>query len=393
MSDQLVSRIEGTGGVLCTERVGNYYKVKVLVIVETYPLPDGGIRTSNYFHERNKYYKKNEIDVDVINFSAPKCYELDEIQVFNLKEWEKMRKNDTCYDVLISHAPNLKHHLPFLKKYGSNFKQVMFFFHGQEVLKINEVYPEPYDFVKTNSLKKLLRNLYDNIKFMVWSRYFPRLEYKSQFVFVSESLKSQFFSKIRIEDRIKKEKIHIIHNSIGGVFEKARFDVNREKKYDFITVRSNMDSSTYCMDLLTELANKNPQLKFLLIGEGKYFEHYARPENITVINRTFDHKNLINKLQECRAAIMLTRNDTQGVMSCELASTGMPLITSDINVCREVFSCFPNVRLINNDVTNVSLQDILKSLEEEEPYAIVDDYYSEKTIGKECRIIKDIVMR
>ena len=38
---------------------------------------------------------------------------------------------------------------------------------------------------------------------------------------------------------------------------------------------------------------------------------------------------------------MPTRADAQGVMACEMATFGIPLITSNIDVCKEVFKELP----------------------------------------------------
>lgn len=46
---------------------------------------------------------------------------------------------------------------------------------------------------------------------------------------------------------------------------------------------------------------------------------------------------------------MLTRRDTQGVMSCELVTYGIPLIMSDLPVCREIFGKIPSVAFINDE--------------------------------------------
>lgn len=52
---------------------------------------------------------------------------------------------------------------------------------------------------------------------------------------------------------------------------------------------------------------------------------------------------------------MPTRRDTQGVMSCELVSYGIPLITSDLPVCHEMFKDMDNVELISNNLDIVNL--------------------------------------
>lgn len=391
MSSQYMPKVSDIGEDICTEKAGHHL-VKVLVIVETYPLPNGEVRTSNYFHERNKYYKANGIQVKVLNFSAKNHYVLDNIEVINATKW-KEKESLEKYDVLISHAPNVKHHLPFLKKYESKFKHILFFFHGQEVLKISKVYPKPYTFLQQSGIKKIARNMYDDFKFAVWRSYFPKIARKADFVFVSESLRDQFFDGIRIKREVLEGKSHIISNGIGKEFEGAQFDYECNKEYDFITIRSNMDSSTYCIDILTEIARRNPEYRFLLIGEGQYYKHFSKPENIEIINTTLSHAELIDYLQKSRVALMLTRNDTQGVMSCEISSIGMPLITSDIKVCREIFSCFPNVILVENDPCQVNLTKIVEKLERGLPYERVKKYYSENTVKKEADIIYDVMQR
>ena len=60
---------------------------------------------------------------------------------------------------------------------------------------------------------------------------------------------------------------------------------------------------------------------------------------------------------------MPTRTDAQGLMMCEMASIGIPLITSDIPVCHESLGNFNNVAMINNENYNLNLEEILNSLE------------------------------
>ncbi|TOB88291.1 hypothetical protein CGJ97_21680, partial [Vibrio parahaemolyticus] len=43
------------------------------------------------------------------------------------------------------------------------------------------------------------------------------------------------------------------------------------------------------------------------------------------------------------------RCDAQGVMACEIATYGMPLITTNISVNKEMFKDFSNVKLLSFD--------------------------------------------
>ena len=127
-----------------------------------------------------------------------------------------------------------------------------------------------------------------------------------------------------------------------------------------------------------------------MIGKGKFFEHYTKADNLTWINTTLNHDDIIRTLQTARCALMPTRTDAQGLMMCEMASIGMPVITSDIPVCHEVFDDFENVALIPNDDLTVDLNGICKRLEEKLPYKKNEKYYNKNTSAKEIELIKKI---
>ena len=100
-----------------------------------------------------------------------------------------------------------------------------------------------------------------------------------------------------------KEHVHIINNSVGKIFEENSYLYEKEKEYDFITIRNNMDSSTYCIDLICQLAKCNPGYKFLIIGRGGNFLITLKSlKNITWINKFLSHEEMlkyINKAKFC----------------------------------------------------------------------------------------------
>ena len=187
-----------------------------------------------------------------------------------------------------------------------------------------------------------------------------------------------------------KNRCEITYNCIGKVFEETQYDPSAAKEYDFLTIRSFLNGSKYCVDLVNQLAFSNPNKKFLLVGKGEFFDHYEQAPNLLWMNRTMNHSEIIEYMQKSRCALMPTRTDAQGLMMCEMASTGMPLITSDIPVCHEVFDQFANVRLINNDLHNVNLSDLLKDLEFNLPYKNNDRYFKEKTCKAEIEMLCQI---
>lgn len=356
---------------------------KILVLVQNYPNNDGGVALM-YVHVRNKYYVRHDIDVTVLNFSSSDDYIIDNVKVITENTY---KKENIKYDMVISHAANIKNHYRFLKKYDSHFERMIFFFHGHEIVMINKVYPKPYDYMKKNGwLRIQAQNCYDRFKLLLWHKYYKKIAYKSDFVFVSDSLHNEFKKYVNLSDEELMEHVHIINNSVGKVFEENSYRCNCIKKYDFITIRNNMDSSTYCIDLVCKLAERNPNFSFLLVGKGNFFKYKKKPENITWVDRYLTHEEMLSCIDQARCALMLTRRDTQGVMSCELVTYGIPLITSNLPICKEIFGRISNVAYIDNEIENVNLSQVYRDVLSEKRSKIqLFDY--ENTVEKEEKLI------
>ena len=360
------------------------FKLKVLVLVEDYPSEHG--HELMYVHVRNKYYVNKGIDVTVLNFRAKENYEYDGIDVITLDYY---KKSNESFNTLICHAANIKHHYVFLRKYEKRFEKIIFFNHGHEILKIHEVYPRDYFWIKSSWIKVKLRNIYDEFKFILWRREFKKIMPKSELIFVSNWIYHRFLYYIHVNPKLLENHVHIINNSVGEIFERKNYDTKVKKEYDFITIRGGaLDKGKYGIDIVTNLAIKNPKLKFLVIGKGKFYDYIKKPNNIEFINGYLKHDEMLDYLNKSRCALLPTKQDTQGVMTCEMATYGMPTITSNIEVCREIFKGFENVRLIDNENLTNKLDDILKEIEKSLPYKKNKTYFAENTIQKEVELIK-----
>ena len=158
---------------------------KVLVACADYPDLNGNLAMM-YVHVRNRYYISHGIDVVVLNFHASSDYIIDGIRVISLKTY---KKQNVLYNILICHAPNVRNHYVFLKRYGKKFTKIIFFFHGHEVVRVSKVYPKSYDYIKSESeLYRKIRDIYDKFKLWIWHNYYPKVYNKSEYVFVSETL-------------------------------------------------------------------------------------------------------------------------------------------------------------------------------------------------------------
>lgn len=357
---------------------------KILVLVQNYPNNDGGVALM-YVHVRNKYYIQHDIDVTVLNFSASDDYIIDNIRVITENTYKNECKK---YDVLVSHAANIRNHYRFLKKYDNRFEHLVFFFHGHEVVMINEVYPKPYDYMKKDSwIRVQMQNCYDRFKLSVWHQYFKKIAYKAEFIFVSNWLHDEFQKYVKLSDDDLNKHVHIINNSVGKVFEENSYKYEGDKKYDFITIRSYMDDSKYCVDLVNELAIKYPEYKFLLIGRGNFYKLHKIPQNVEWIDKFLSHDEIMEYINQSRCGLLLTREDTQGVMTCELAEYGIPVITSDIAVCREICGNVSNIKLIQNEIDNIDLKSSYETLLKNVPYEKQNKFSYINTVKLEENII------
>lgn len=361
--------------------------MKLLVLTQAYPTPQGDVSLA-YVRTRNVFYKSQGADVDVINFNTDSEYIIDNIKVYPQRWFKKVFASS--YDLLICHAPNLRNHYRFLRKYGELFPNKVFFFHGHEVLKINKVYSKPYPFVKQNIIRKWGQNFYDDIKLKIWNKYFTDNIDSCHFIFVSNWMRTEFYKWVKIKPELFKRHEYITYNSVGEIFEKETFSPNLNKSYDFATIRSMLDGSKYSVDIVNNLAWNNPQYKFLLIGKGDFFKHYTKAPNLTWIDQRLNHSQIIEHLNDAACALMPTRTDAQGVMMCEMAAFGMPVITSNIPVCHEVFNHLPSVRYIDNEkLGKQSVKDIYEPLK---GTALKDSrYFYSKVCMDEYAILKRIL--
>ena len=354
--------------------------MKILVCSTSYPTLDGK-RAMNYVHSRCLYYVQNGFDVVVLNFSCKYKYQYEGINVISINEYSV---SPTEADIIICHAPNIKNHYFFLKRYGKLYEEIIFCFHGHEVLHINNYYPKPFEY-KYNSFKYFFQKYYDDFKIVLWKKYFINNRNKCYFIFVSDWLKNAFFKEFSLEESKFDDKVEVISNGVGYFFEQNTYK-KKNRKYDFITIRQYIDEKNYCIDVVRKLALLYPAYSFCLIGKGQYFNHYSLPNNIDFIEKELTHIEMKEYIDSAKFALLPTRHDTQGLMACELATYGIPLITSDIPICKEIFDTCPNVFFINNNHPSLDFIDCAFSF----PTQKWTKYFAKNTILKEISFIEGV---
>ncbi|EGR0582246.1 glycosyltransferase family 4 protein [Vibrio cholerae] len=317
--------------------------MKILLLVQNYPSSFNKYAMS-YVHTRALGYLRVGCSVTVISFSTHEDYQYEGVSVVTYKK----SLDFSSFDVVVSHAPNLKNHIRIIFEKISQISSLIFVFHGHEILNYNKYYPRPYSWLKKDVVSYELRRPYEFIKlyFMkIFMRYFNTRS-KMMLIFVSDWMKSQFESQV---DSIKNYRCEIVHNPINdGFISQFRHENIDSGRLKVITIRP-FDQPKYGIDLVLKLALQNSDIDFDIYGRGKYFSYYEKPNNVNIINEFIEQKDIPALLNKYDIAVMPTRLDSQGVSVCEFASYGIPLITSDIDVMNEMVGHYPNVLLLNNE--------------------------------------------
>ncbi len=354
--------------------------MQVLILVSGYP-SDENLYNCTWAHARSLGYLENGIQPIIINFGARKSYKFDGISVYCEKDWKLVDTSNI--DIVLSHSPNMRKHFPFLRKNVNKFKKIFLFCHGSESMYINNDYPKPFSYIKQSFLKNIIRNFYDFLKMKNFKNFFLRNS-KAEIIFVSNWMKDIFEKNIISLDGYK-QRYYIINNTIHPVFFERKYSRNNTLA-DFITIRR-FDDSKYGVDLVVKMAFANPNYKFHLYGKGNYFLHNPKPENLEIFNNFIKPEDMPELLNKYNMGLMPTRCDAQGVMMCEMAVYGIPLVTTDISVTREMLEKFDNVMLIKEELFSQKID--LTSFQDKKIVNYNEFFSKNLTILKEVQLIKN----
>lgn len=319
--------------------------MKILVLSESYPAPER-VYAMGFVHSRSLEYLRLGHEVTVLSFAAAAAYEFEGVQVCTPAQIRALPDLASTFDVIFSHAPNLRHHLRLLDDLAP--LPLVFFLHGHEVLLTLRHYPAPFAFDRSlrERLARLARAAYDPIKLFAFRRFCQRERRRGRrlgLVFVSRWMQRETIACspwIGAESALP---TRIIPNAVNPVFIDGHYTPVARPDADFICIRP-FDNPKYAIDQVADWARACPQRTFHVFGSGRYFDFNPPPANLTVIKRFVPQRDIPALLDRYRACAMPTRLDSQGVMGCEMATYGIPLFTSDMDVTREVLGGFGNVR-------------------------------------------------
>lgn len=328
--------------------------MKLLILTQTYPCSNR-IYEMAFVHTRNLQYIHHKHEVMVVSFAAEQNYEFEGISVFTKEHLNDLIEKEN-FDAVISHAPNIRNHIRSLIPLMDKIDKLFFVFHGHEVLHTTNYYPEPYEYQKLeNYFKQPIVQIYDFIKCKVLKWFISKyIGEKLKLIFVSNHLKQLAIANIGLNCEVIDENSKVIHNPVNEVFLENQYDWTEKKHLDFITIRP-LNKSVYAIDLLMKLAKSNPFRTFYVYGEGDYFNYNNYPVNVKIMRKFLKPCEIPATLNKYKAAIMLSHHDTQGVMACEMAAFGIPIIVSNTAASEEMFADVKNKLLLNNDNMKVDL--------------------------------------
>lgn len=329
--------------------------MNLLVLSEDYPNKDN-LYAMPYVHNRVVEYLKEGVNVTVVSFKTDTDYFYEGVRVIR----KGTEINFNSIDLIVSHAPNIKNHICYLARYNKGNKvKVIFFFHGHEIMDTKKYYPEAYSYDKSSVFKKNIQKIYDPIKLVILKKIIFSLILckKLSLVFVSDWMKEMAFDSLGLtsQERIDLNYFsYTINNGINDIFLHRSYSPSDNYHADFITIRP-FDNPKYCIDLIYDLAKHNENYTFHVYGRGIFFKYVDELPNLKVFEHFITPNEIPNYLDKYKCALMPTKLDAQGVMMCEMATYGIPLITSDINICREMLDNFNNVNYISNNLARIKI--------------------------------------
>lgn len=317
----------------------NHFKSDTLLITPGYPSLENKYNTA-FVHTRVKAYQKENIAVDVVvcnEIPEIKMYEFDGVKVFkcDYSTLREVLKNSKYKKILIHFFDD--RYANVIESIDTSEMKLYFYLHGAETLyrdwpKIASPYFEPaveindfweYRFkIKDSYIKKY--NEFSNAK---W-------------VFVTD------WTKQRCEELlgIKFKNFDIVPCLIDDeLFKFEKKDPELRKK--IFVLRKFDDINSYSLDTVVRIIlelSRRPFFKDLQIdiyGDGSLHERILAPvkniENVIIHKKFLNHQEIREVHNSHGIALFPTRFDSQAVSSCEAASSGCAVVTSDIPGVRQ----------------------------------------------------------
>ena len=316
-------------------------KKKILLITPSYPSPDNQY-ACGFVHSRVKEYINQNLEVEVANVydhESMSHYIFDGVDVYKTG-YGQLRSilMGKKYDAILVHFFDEKYAKYLTTSYIKD-TPIILWNHGADILYWNyRDFYTPY-FTDEYNLPKELENSYKKR-----DEYVKKLSNNDNvhWVFVSNDEKqlAEDMHKIKFKNSI------VIPNIINSdLFSYTPKDDSLRK--NIFLLRRFDNTKKYAIDIavltILELSRREifNDLNFYICGEGEIHSKLVEPlrkfSNVHIINNFLSHKQIKEYHDKTGIALFPTRQDTQGVSALEAASSGLAVITSDLEVIHEYF--------------------------------------------------------
>lgn len=316
-------------------------KKKILLITPSYPSPDN-LYACAFVHSRVKEYIKENLDIEVAcvnSYNSMSHYTIEGIEVYktNYSELRSILMGRK-YNAILVHFLDEMYAYYLTTSYIKD-TPIILWNHGADILywdykKIYTPYfTDEYTLPKETLEKYKKRDEYikelannDNVHWVFVSNSekndaekMHNIKFKNSVV-IPNIINSELFSYSQKDDPLRK-----------NIFLLRRFDNTRKYAIDIAVLT------------ILELSRREifKDLNFYICGEGEVHDKLVEPirkfPNVHIINNFLSHDQIKEYHDKCGIALFPTRQDTQGVSALEAASSGLVVITSDLEVIREYF--------------------------------------------------------
>lgn len=380
------------------------YKGDILLVSPGYP-SESNKYNSAFVHTRALEYKKRKLNVDVMcineNYEYEK-YEFEGIKVVKADFFflRNLLQNKHYKKILIHFFDH--RYANVLESVNLTDTKLYFYLHGAETLykdwpKICSRY-----FEEPAKITDELSNLFKMKDFYI--KKYNEIE-NATWCFVTE------WTKKRCEELldIKFNNYEIVPCYIDdNLFKYEKKDIELRKKIFILRKFDDINSYSLdtCVRVILELSRRKifKDIEFDIYGEGSLHDMILEPvkkfPNVHIHKTFLSHEQIREVHKSHGIALFPTRFDSQAVSSCEAASSGCAVITSNIPGTRQLF---PNDMGILCEVENYKeYADVIEkmyndpkyflSVAEAESKSINEKFNYENTIQKDIDIImKDSV--
>lgn len=334
---------------------------RVLIVVPDYP-SESNLYLAAFAHSRNRRYVQAGLDIQVAvirpHSKAQMLYTLDGVPVFVGSGWDlKTLIKRRQYQVIVVHFVEL-FHLEIFDTYVTD-EHLTFICHGPETIlpllwnPTRAYFTQPIDIPPQDKATVKAIRAYARKSNVDWVFVSQWLEEKSE-----EVMDVEFLNK------------HVIHNVIDENLFPYHEKADDDRK-NILLLRRFENNQNHSVDIAIETIlalSRRPffnDLSFSIVGDGSLFEELTYPvKNLpnVHIQRTFIPNSGISSVHHQHGILLApSRHDTQGVSSCEAASSGLVVAGSNVTCCNYFFEGDVNGTLADPEDPE-ALADIIERL-------------------------------